>query len=187
MNNPQFPGTAVASRGLALLLLSMLMIAAAAVQAQTAATPAPGPVSRPPLGAKPTPVRAKVEAEAVVMTPLVKGAKVWADRDYQFVFIPPSLDAMQFTQSKAHARTLRFKVLSDGLVEMACTSRFAETDPEAMTDEKLRRKGWRRKRGEELRDGQPGYVWWIYARQCKAGESFSYHTEKYAPPFLLVK
>ena len=68
-----------------------------------------------------------------------------------------------------------------------CTLVFAESDPEAMTDEKLRRKGWHRKRGVELRDGQPGYVWWVYSRQCKAGEKFGYHTEKYAAPFLLVR
>jgi len=153
-----------------------------------ATTPAP---TRPPLGTKAGPVLAQVEAEDASLAPLAVGERVWSDRDrYLFTKITPSFAGYQFTRTKAHGLTLKFKVLTDGLVYMACTSRWGTTaDPDVqktlVTQSKLQKDGWKREQRGEF--PTTDVTWLVFSRQCKAGEQFSYRTDKYAPPILLVK
>ena len=148
-------------------------------------TSAPPPAT--PIGTKPGTVMAKVEAENVVMKPLARNEIVFSKGAYRFTEVHPSFEGYQFTQSKNNTSTLRFKVLSDGLVQMALASRFFKPGKECISDKQLREKGWQKQQGVELDDNEPSYVWWVYSRQCKAGETFSYRTEKYVAPILLVK
>jgi hypothetical protein len=150
------------------------------------------PAAKVPLGTVAGPKLAKVEAQDTTLVPLAIGSKVWSDRNYEFTQIAKGFEGYQFTQTKNFAGTLHFKVLTDGLVYMACTSRFGGggsggAGSEGITEEQLRRKGWHKERNTELKFTDTTYLWWVFTRQCKAGEEFTYRTEKYAAPILLVK
>jgi len=111
--------------------------------------------------------------------------------------MPRSLhfQGFRFTKkNKQSAATLRFKVLTDGLVYLACTSRFGtpkngsgDWKSELISEKQLHEQGWHQLRAVELKTGANDYVWWVYSRTCKAGEAFSYRTEKFVAPILLVK
>ncbi len=138
-----------------------------------------------PLGEK---TLAGVEAADTSLTPLRKDEAVFSDRDtYRWIVLPAQFEGYQFTRSKAHAGTLRFKVLSDGLVYMACTSRFAEPTGDIVDEKLLQRKGWKRLGKTALKATNEDSEWLVFSRECRAGEEFSVRTEKYAAPILLVK
>ena len=111
-----------------------------------------------------------------------------------FTEIPAAFEGFQFTQGKMGSATLKFKVLTDGLVHMACTSRFGGGGnsgggwkSEVTSEEQLEKNGWKRERGIELKDAQKDHVWWTFTRTCKSGEEFTFRTEKYISPMLLMK
>jgi hypothetical protein len=152
---------------------------------------APQIVETPPLSAM-TVGLAKVETKDITITPLAKGQRVWSDREVLFTKISPSFQGYKFTQSPAHSPTLRFKVLTDGTVYLACMGRWGSTAaPEVakdfMTQEKLGAAGWVRLGRDELETTASDALWLVFLRRCKAGEEFSYRTDKYASPILLVK
>ena len=83
----------------------------------------------------------------MILTPLAKDEKLWSDRDVRLVKIPAKFKDWQFTQAKAHGLTLRFRVLSDGLVYMGCSERWGSTAApnvakDFATAETLKKAGW---------------------------------------------
>jgi hypothetical protein len=168
--------------------------------AQTTASPArPDSPQKPaavapkvPFGTNSATGFASVDASDVILAPLAKDEKLWSDRDVRLLKIPAKFKDFQFTQAKAHGLTLRFKVLSDGLVYMACSERWGSTAAPDMakdfaTAETLKEAGWTHVPGVEITTTSGDMSWTIFSRPCKAGEEFTYRTEKYAPPILLVK
>ena len=169
---------------------------APAVPPTASETPKPAaPVAKVPFGTKAAPKPAKVEAQDTVLAPLNAGEQLLSDAlKVQWVDIPDFFQGFQFTKVKEYVPTLRFKVLSDGLLYMACTNRFGgggnaggNWKNEIITEEQLHKKGWHRERRLELKATDAALVWWVYSRTCKAGEEFTYRTEKYKSPILLVK
>jgi hypothetical protein len=133
-----------------------------------------------------------VDTSDVNLAPLAQNEKLWSDRDVRLVKIPAKFRDWQFTQAKAHGLTLHFRVLSDGLVYMGCSERWgstaaAEVAKDFATAETLKKAGWTHVPGVEITTSASDMSWTIFSRQCKAGEEFTYRTEKYAPPILLEK
>ena len=157
------------------------------------ATPKPAiTLVKAPPGAKAADGLAKVEAPKMNITPLAKDEKLWSDRDVRLVKIPAKFKDYQFTQAKAHSAALQFKVIEDGLVYMGCTTRWGSTATTTAAKEfatalTLKKAGWTHVPGQEITTTANDMSWTIFSRQCKAGEEFTYRTEKYAPPILLVK
>jgi len=172
-------------------------ISGLAVQAQNAATPAPD-ASRPwtPLGSAPLDNKsrplARVEAPDAQIMRLVKDERIWTDRDVRIDEISPGFAGYKFTQLPCHGLTLKFKVLSDGLVYLGCTSRWdaataKNAGKEFVTEADLLKEGWVREGHSEIQTSSSKVRYLFYSRQCTTGEEFSYRTEKYAPPILLFK
>jgi hypothetical protein len=67
---------------------------------------------------------AKVEVQNAGIMRLVKDERIWSDRDVRIDEITPGLAGYKFTQFPAHGLTLKFKVMSDGIVYLGCTSRW---------------------------------------------------------------
>jgi hypothetical protein len=135
---------------------------------------------------------AKVEVQDAEVLKLAADAKIWSDRDVQITTIPPAFAGLQFTQHKAHALNLKFKVRTDGMVYMGCSARWGGTAaPEVaktlVTAEQLEKEGWVREEPYEIATTARDMTFLIFSRSCKAGEEFNYRTEKYAPPILLIK
>ena len=158
-------------------------------------------VKKVPFGTKPGSGMAQVKAEDAPLVPLRVGEIVNMTQpsggaNCVWVSFPESLQGFQFTKSKKISVPLSFRVQSDGLVYLACTSDFGRFysggawQKEVIGEDELLKHGWKKQDDLILRDSDevPGHhVWWVYARECKAGEKFAYRTGKYAPPILLVK
>ncbi len=144
-------------------------------------------------------ILAKLEVEDATLKPLIKGEEITGAPEMvnTWTTIPASLQGLQFTKAAKMTLPLSFKVLTDGVVYMACTSRFRNGglsggawEKEVISEEELLKAGWKKHRALELKDSDEAkghHVWWVYSRECKAGESFSYRTEKYITPVLLAK
>jgi hypothetical protein len=135
---------------------------------------------------------ARVEVPGANMVTLLKNEKIWSDRPVTLTNIPLRYHGFQFTQLPAHALTLNFTVTADGLVALGCSARWGTTaDPETakdfMTEGKLLAAGWVRQKRDQIDTSASDMQFLIYARHCKAGEHFSYRTEKYAAPILLLR
>ena len=153
--------------------------------------PAPSVARAPAPPAAPAPT-AKVAVEDAIISPLATGAKVWSDRPVTITNVPPRFDGFNFTQHHAHGLFLKFKVLSDGVVYMGCSARWGSTaTPEVAKDfdtaDSLTAKGWAHKDPADVETTASDMQYVIFERSCKAGEIFSFRTDKYAPPILLVK
>ena len=139
---------------------------------------------------------ATVEVPNLTLAPLAKDERLWSDRDrYRFTQIPEMFRGYKFTRNLAHSPTLRFKVLTDGRVYLACTGRWIQpwlkeseswSEP-AISEEKLWKDGWTPVRSAQLPTTAEDTTWRVFSRPCKAGEHFAYRTEKYASPILLLK
>jgi hypothetical protein len=131
---------------------------------------------------------AKVEVENASLQPLAAGTAIFQDRpQVQWTVLPPMFDGYSFTRFGVFAGVLRFKVLSNGLVYLATTPNFINDPKAGAIDEKgLQRAGWKKLPRTGL-DAKQGFLWLVFSRECKAGESFAYRTEKYAAPILLLK
>lgn len=135
---------------------------------------------------------ANVEVQGAQIVKLAKDEKLWTDRPVKWLAIPTKYAAFKFTQLPAHSTTLRFKVLTDGVVAMGCSARWGSTaDPASAkdfyTEQKLTEAGWVRQKQDQLATTASDMQFLIFARHCKAGEEFAYRTEKYAPPILLMR
>jgi hypothetical protein len=146
----------------------------------------PKPPVTLPVGTKAGPALAKVEAQDTVSTPLAVGSKIYSDRNNKITAIPQQFEGFNFTQCKVRAVTLHFTVLSDGLVYLACRS-WMPGGKDNLSEEQLRQKGWHKQKDAEIIDDDGNHHWWVYSRTCRRGEKFSYRTEKYSAPILLVK
>ncbi|MEQ1862542.1 MAG: hypothetical protein ABMA13_21695 [Chthoniobacteraceae bacterium] len=149
------------------------------------------PTPKPTLGTATIATLAQVEAQDIVLSPLSEGERVWNDRDYKFKKIT-GWHGYQYTRSNAHSPYLRFKVLSNGLVYMACTARWGSAaDPvtrrELKTEKDLLAEGWTRIRRGDIDTGDGNISFVVFSRMCTAGEQFTYRTDKNAAPILLLK
>ncbi len=133
------------------------------------------------------PTLAKVEAQDTVLTPLRVGEQVLKDgKKVQWSMVPKTFEGYRFTSGNGPNPWLRFKVLTDGVVYLACTTRmFRNASDGATTEGQLLTNGWQNEPAELTSSDNLG--WWIYSRNCKAGEEFNLRTEKYREPVLLVK
>lgn len=129
---------------------------------------------------------------AGTFVPLIPGAKLAHDRPYSWTRIPPELRGLAFLKNKsAQQAVARFRVVKSGLVLMAVSTRWGgagaakEWGKEFVTRAQLEEAGWREFVEMEGVGGTP--MWLVFARPCKAGESFAYRTEKYLAPILLLK
>ncbi len=92
---------------------------------------------------------------------------------------------------------VEFEVLNSGPVLMACTTRWGgggnsdgDWEDELTTREELEQQGWTEySTGLTLRHfgypSEPSIDYVIFSRDCVAGETFSYRTEKYEPPTII--
>ena len=104
--------------------------------------------------------------------------------------IPMEFRGRPFTRLTAGQGKTTFKVVRDGVVLMACTDRWGKGGnssgnwkPELTTRAELERQGWSEVAILPLTDKK--MVWIVFKRACKAGETFTYRTEKYNPPLLI--
>ncbi len=151
-------------------------------------TPLPArPAAATPVGIVQVPTLAKVEPQDTVLTPLRVGEQVLKDgKKVQWSMIAKTFEGYRFTSGNSPNPWLRFKVLTDGVVYLACTNRFFRAGSDgATTEEQLRTNGWHKELAELTSSDNLG--WWIYSRNCKAGEAFNLRTEKYREPVLIVK
>lgn len=138
---------------------------------------------------------ANVEVEGTSLMPLRPEIKLYGDnRDLAWKDIPPLFGNHLFFQAeKTQAPTLKLKVLTDGLVYMACTSRWGGGGAAGpwsaglITPAQLEEQGWRAvTAARELKSTEEDHTWLAFSRQCKAGETFRYQTEKYLSPIVIV-
>ena len=112
--------------------------------------------------------------------------------------IPASLQGMSFLQNKVHQGTTKFQITTAGTVLMAVTSRWGgggnsgDWKKEIVSEKELKSQGWRElfRIKSIYKPGQPNAEkmdWIVLERQCKRGESFSFRTEKYLAPVLLLR
>ena len=138
---------------------------------------------------------ATVLVEGAVRMPLRPGAKVYGDNhDHSWVTVPALFSGNQFFQAaQMKEPVLKLKVLSDGLVYLACTSRWGgggsggDWRSELVTQAQLEAQGWHVvDSARELKTTEEDHTWLAFSRQCKAGESFKYRTEKYLSPIVII-
>lgn len=146
--------------------------------------------------AKPGDTRqAKVDIENVNLELFKKGGQVYGDTDkYTWEVIPERFAGYRFSRPKdRYIAFLRFKVISDGSVYIACTNRWADGGNdgpwknEVISQEQLESQGWKPVQVESARALNESHSWVFFSRDCKAGESFAIRTEKYASPLVLLK
>ena len=151
----------------------------------TVTTPAPPAASAPP-------GQFKFENK-VDLVPLELGGQVYGDTDrYKWETIPQKFAGAEvWRQHSRFAKTIRFTVNADCVVHMACTSRWMGTRPDAkdgatISEGDLIDQGWKPQEDGILQAAGEQYQWKVFARPCKAGESFAYRTEIYLAPFVIV-
>ena len=135
---------------------------------------------------------AKLEVPGVEIRPLATDSRVWSDRDGPITKFPGKFEGFKFTQSPAHGLTLKFKAISNGTVILGCSSRWGTTaDPETAKDfatqKTLMEAGWVRQQSDEIETSASDMTFLLFTRECKAGEEFTFRTDKYAPPILVFK
>ncbi len=140
--------------------------------------------------------QAKVEVDGTTMEPLRMGEKVYGNvSSIVWATIPDALQGCLFSRAKEQKKaTVRIKVLTDGVVQMACTSRWDRSGKGEdwkkglISERQLEAEGWQyMEMPAELKATKESHAWRLYARQCKAGESFTYRTEKYLRPILVTR
>jgi hypothetical protein len=133
---------------------------------------------------------AAVEVEHANMHPLVSGQKAWSNRDNAIAKVPARYKGYQFTQFGVHSRLIKFKVKTDGTVNLAVPRKWwnpgpGGAPPEFRTEAQLISEGWNRRGGDEFYIGDD--MWVVFSRLCKAGEQFSIATDRLESPILIYK
>jgi hypothetical protein len=144
----------------------------------------------PATGREPISQWARIRVDEGVFHDLERGAKVVSVRPFEWGKIPQELQGARFLYSAGSERhTTSFTVEGSGTVLMAVTSSWTggETDgdwvAECVSRNDLEAAGW-----TEVTRLRAGLLDWIvFRRDCVEGESFSYRTEKYLAPILIVK
>lgn len=137
---------------------------------------------------------ARVEAADAPMVKLEKGQQVFgAGPDVQWTEIPDALkDAKVSRPITRKNPTLKFKVLADGEVFLLCTNRWHNSgnggpwQVETTSKEKFVEEGWKVRDDIKILDSFTLHLWEVRSRDCKAGEEFTYRTEKYVVPLVIV-
>ena len=110
--------------------------------------------------------------------------------------IPPEFKGFYFLRNKEYQGTTKFQIMSPGTVLMVVTTRWGGGgnasggwQKEIVTQKDLEAEGWREtgKLDSYWKENRSSQGWIVFARDCKNGESFSYRTEKYLAPVLLLK
>lgn len=135
---------------------------------------------------------AKVNAGNSVIAKLLPGEKLYTDSEYVWVTIPEAYSGMQFAQPKnKHASTTTFGVESDGVVYLALYSRLQDDDNNQKDDilsrRDVERMGWKAVKEKSLMSSEGNPEWLVFAKTCKAGETFTLRTDKYCAPIVLIK
>jgi len=135
---------------------------------------------------------AKVNTGDMVVAKLAPGEKLYTESEYVWSAVPDAYVGMQFAQPKnKHTGTTSFSIESDGLVYLAIYSRIQDEDSDKKDDilsrRDIERQGWKAVKGKNLlsTEGEPN--WLVFAKVCKAGESFTLRTDKYCAPIVLIK
>jgi hypothetical protein len=134
-----------------------------------------------------------VKVEYAEWDKLKSGADCYGDTSkYHWSSIPAGLDGVRWTKHESKASTLQFTVKEPGLVFMAVTTRFGgggeagDWQKALINAEGLEKEGWHRlTQFDGLRNTDVGWI--VYYKECGAGESHSYRTEKYVAPILLMR
>jgi hypothetical protein len=161
-----------------------------AARAPAPGTPAPS-TPAPVVAAAPSVRFAEVEAERAIIRPLMSREHAWSNRDYGIGRVPVRFKGYQFTQFPVHAKSLKFKVKTNGLVNLCVPSKWwnprsdEAPGPDHRSEAQLMSEGWKREPGDELFIDNKR--WWVFSRQCKAGEQFSISTEKDGSPILIYR
>ena len=126
--------------------------------------------------------------------PLETGVKCYGKTDrYTWKVVPKSLDGVKFLLLPHKTGVLSFGVKTDGLVYMTTSTRWdgggnssGDWKDDVLLEKDLKRKGWRKLRAfKKLSNTDTGEMV-VFYRFCKAGETHSIRTEKYAAPMLLI-
>jgi hypothetical protein len=134
---------------------------------------------------------AEVQVERAKMLPLMMGEKVWSNRDQAIGRVPARFKGYRFTQFSVHSKTIKFKVKSNGLVNLCVPAHWWKPPaeqfpgPDHRTEAQLVGEGWIRHAGDEFFVGED--KWWVFSRQCQAGEQFSISTDRLESPILIFK
>ncbi|HEV7401784.1 MAG TPA: hypothetical protein VGO11_02615 [Chthoniobacteraceae bacterium] len=189
----------------ALLVSPLVALAALKIQPATPGKATPAPPAAPRSRATPAPratpatpkeavaIRcANLELKGIEVRPLALDEHLWTDRPVTITKVPEKYQGCRFTQHPAHGLTLKFKVVEDGPVVLGCSSRWGSTaEPDVAKDlttaKKLIDAGWVRQVRDEVETSSYDMQFLIFTRDCKAGEEFTFRTEKYAPPILIFK
>jgi hypothetical protein len=137
--------------------------------------------------------QAEVKVEFAEWDKLKAGSECYGSTaKYQWSDIPTGLEGVRWTKHPFHAATLQFTVTQPGMVFMAVTTRFAEGgvggdwQKELINAQGLEKQGWR-KLPEFDKLANTDVKWVVYYKECTAGESHSFRTEKYVAPILLMR
>ncbi len=148
-----------------------------------------------PLDTAPKQKRALVQAPGTFFAPLITNQSLYGDtREHSWESVPPLFGAHMFSQQpREKSPVLNLKVMSDGVIYMACTTRWGrggsggEWMEELITRPQLEAQGWREvDTGGGLKSNEKDVQWTVFSRVCKAGEQFQYRTEKYIGPIVIV-
>jgi hypothetical protein len=98
-------------------------------------------------------------------------------------------------RNKAHQGTAEFRIAKTGAVMLAVTDRWGggggggEWQKEIVNRGQLEAAGWRAcgELDSYIKIDGSSVRWIVFTRHCERGESFSYRTEKYVAPVLIIK
>ncbi|MDB6117201.1 MAG: hypothetical protein JWO08_982, partial [Verrucomicrobiaceae bacterium] len=148
-----------------------------------------------PLITAPQQKPAVVETPGTAFMPLIAGQSIYGDtREHAWESIPSLFGAHMFSQqAREKSPVLDLRVLSDGVIYMACTTRWGaggsggEWKNELITRPQLEAQGWREvDAGGGLKSNEKDHQWVVFSRASKAGELFQYRTEKYLSPIVII-
>jgi hypothetical protein len=135
---------------------------------------------------------AVTQYQGMATLPLKVGGKLYADAPYAWTQVPEELAGLKYSQPKGkHDGVTSFRVDTDGLVYMAVSSGWIIPDKDKGEGNKVSRKqlerdGWKHLGDKHnLKCDDAGTEWLVFARTCKAGETFTIQTAKYAAPMVL--
>jgi len=109
--------------------------------------------------------------------------------------IPAEYAEFRFLRNREQQGTTRFQVTRPGLVLIVVTTRWRNSgssghwQEEIVTRDELVAEGWKEvgRLSSYFKTDGSSLEWIVFARSCRAGESFSIRTEKYVAPVLLLK
>ncbi len=131
---------------------------------------------------------------------LRESVPVWIEGPRAWKTVPPQLRGVRFLQNNNEYRGVtHFTVRKPGRLLMACTKRWGGGGnkrggwtQQLVSREQIINDGWNPVDGQ-LVSHLPGHPtdtalhWELFERNCRAGETFKYRTEKYAAPILLMR